>query len=294
LIHADKLLYWIKERYAILAMKEAGAAPPWTEDEVLQTVYFCNVRREDDKVTKYIREFYREFWDHPNLIYNYVFARFVNWPQTIACCGFMDTHEPERLKENLELARQTQVKVWGGAYVITTHGIPMAKAAYMVDHTLDAVHKGLGRPELGGPHPALPPTLKGLHGLLMQFEGLGSFLAAQIVADVKNTKGHDLHENAEDWWTFVAHGPGSIRGASWVHYGEIGKVTPASFASHFNEIRDYVDEHWPASVPIICNQDLQNCLCEFDKYMRVSTGSGRSKRNYDGFNPRTQRPRSIH
>jgi hypothetical protein len=283
--YGEQLLWWIGERYRILKSKEAGDAPPWSSDLTFQTVYFCNVRREDDKVTRFVRSFYAPFSQHPNLIYNYVFARMINWPETIQRVGFLTTHNPDWLEAMLEEARLEQSKVWGGAYLITTHGVPMAKAAYLADHVLEAVDKGLGRPSAGGPHPALPPTLSGLHGLLMQFEGLGSFLAAQIVADLKNTEGHPA-KDAPDWWTFVAHGPGSLRGASWVHYGEIGKITPSSFASHFQEIRDYVDARWPESVPRICNQDLQNCLCEFDKYMRVSTGAGRSKRNYDGQHPR--------
>ena len=34
-------------------------------------------------------------------------------------------------------------------------------------------------------------------------------------------------------------------------------------------------------IPELCNQDLQNCLCEYSKYMRVLNG-GRTKRNYQG------------
>lgn len=285
IVLGEKLLYWITERWRIFRMKEEGYAPPWTQDPVFQTVYFCNVHRENDKVTRFIRKFYAPYYAHPALIYNYVFARFINWPETIERIGFLEDHKPDWLEAMLEEARQLQSKVWGGAYVITTHGVPMAKAAYLVDHVLDAVHKARGALIATGPHPALPPTLEQLHGLLMQFEGLGSFLAAQIVADLKNTHGHPA-ASASDWRTFVAHGPGSLRGASWVAYGHKDGVTPTTFPQIFATIRNYVDNNLTSEVAPICSQDLQNCLCEFDKYMRVSTGTGRSKRRYDGIHPR--------
>jgi len=117
---------------------------------------------------------------------------------------------------------------------------------------------------------------------LQGIEGIGSFLSAQIVADLKNTPEHPLF-SAVDKHTFVQHGPGSLRGASWFHYGCAEGVTPANWPEKFAEIRKYVDANWPSIVvPPIDNQDLQNCLCEFDKYMRVSSGAGRSKRRYNG------------
>jgi hypothetical protein len=32
----------------------------------------------------------------------------------------------------------------------------------------------------------------------------------------------------------------------------------------------------------LCFQNLQNCFCEYDKFMRVTNGTGRSKRKYKG------------
>jgi hypothetical protein len=125
----------------------------------------------------------------------------------------------------------------------------------------------------------VPRTLKDAHEKLMIIPGLGSFLAAQVVADLKNTKNHPLVQ-APDWMTFVAHGPGSLKGASWFKYGEPQKVRPGNFYEIFKEISEYVrlQINWFEG---ICGQDLQNCLCEFDKYCRVESG-GHSKRRYPG------------
>lgn len=267
--------------------KEAGKPKPWSDDPVFQTVYFCNVHRENDRVTRWIRDFYSPYVNHPNFVYNLILARMINWPQTLNAIGYVEEHNPDLVYEGLALAEKQQSKIWGGAYIITTHGLPMPKQQYLVDHVLTAAQGALGAYGMGvplhGPRPLTgqPITCQRIHEMLMSIEGLGSFLAAQVVADIKYTPNSFLSA-AHDWWTFVAPGPGSLRGLSWFRYGEIGKVTPAYFLGHFLNVRSYVDENLNLSVPQFCNQDLQNCLCEFDKYMRVSRGTGRSKRNYNG------------
>jgi hypothetical protein len=60
------------------------------------------------------------------------------------------------------------------------------------------------------------------------------------------------------------------------------RVTPGMFYENMLWLRRRVDDNVSTAVPALCAQDLQNCLCEFDKYMRVSTGAGRSKRKYNG------------
>ncbi len=272
----DALMYWIRERYQILTKKETGQPKPWSDNKVFQTTYFCNVHRENDRVTKWIRKFYSHRVQDGMFEYNIILSRFLNWPATLEQVGYQSKHDPDWLLEALNEIADTG-KVWGNAYVITTHGIPMPKATYLCENVLEGVYKGLEglREQCRG------DSCTRASYALQGFEGLGSFLAAQVVADLKNTKGHPL-ESAHDKKTFVEHGPGSLRGVSWFHFGEPNKVGPTSFRSYFEQVRRYVDGHWPAEVPEVDNQDLQNCLCEFDKFMRVSNGTGRSKRSYPG------------
>lgn len=272
-------MYWILEREQIRRLKEVGEPRPWSSDPVFQTTYFCNVRREDDRVTRFFRSFYKQWVRHPMYEYNVILSRFLNHPPTIEDLDYIDKHDPDYILNVLESRARAGLQVWSGAYLITTHGLPMAKAQYLVNRVLQGASQLAGRNIYTGPVQGYRPTLAHVYGLLRGLEGLGSFLAAQVVADLKNSPGHPLSD-APDWWTFVAPGPGSLRGASWFHFGEIGKVTPSNFHTLFYDIRDYVEEKVPGIK--ICNQDLQNCLCEFDKYMRVSTGTGRSKRKYNG------------
>lgn len=249
---------------------------PWSEDPVFQETYFCNVHREDDKVTRWIRSTYSSYVNDPMFEYNIVLARFINRPETLAKIGFQFLHEPARLLAQLE-ELAAEGKVWGSAYLITSHGIKMPKAAYLCNLVLSDVFDAL-------------PNLRHIHNMgmcgrasqvLQEIPGIGSFLAGQIVADLKNTKFHPLF-SADDKATFVEPGPGSLRGLSWFHFGHSENGQPRHFTSLFDKTRLYVDDHWPTGVPKVDNQDLQNCLCEYDKYCRVVTAAGRSKRKYNG------------
>lgn len=274
---ADLLLYWIRERYKIFLRKENGFPKPWSEDPVFQKTYFCNVRREDDKITKWIRNYYSPYVGHGLFEYNILLARFLNWPDTLELLGYQEIYQPNLIQAFLEMKTDAKFQVWGNAYVITTHGIKMPKAQYLCENVLPAAYAALER------HRAVVrgPRCGAAAQALQEIEGVGSFLAGQIVADLKNTVGHPL-KDSYDFMSFVVPGPGSIRGLSWVAFGREAGVTPATFHKYFDAMRHYVDPRWPEEVPRIHNQDLQNCLCEFDKYMRVRNGTGRSKRNYNG------------
>ena len=265
------LVYWIQEREAIRRLKEDGQEKPWSDDWVFQNTYFCNVHREDDRVTKWIRENYTpsilgEYYD-----YAIVAARIFNWPDTLDGLlwkGGLIPYNAQMMEEYLLELQEAKTKIWGGAYLITTHGRKMTKIDYCVE-LMGNVYQLMSCNKLEY------DTCKRAHISFMKIDGLGSFLAAQIVADLKNTKGHPL-EAATDWYDFSAPGPGSLRGLSWYH-GK--KITTASYEDAVQDVSDYLLDK---DVPEMCMQDLQNCLCEFDKYCRVLTGQGRSKRNYKG------------
>ena len=47
---------YIDERHFIYLKRQDGKTFPWTQDKILQTYSFCNVYRELDKVTIWIRK----------------------------------------------------------------------------------------------------------------------------------------------------------------------------------------------------------------------------------------------
>jgi hypothetical protein len=107
-------------------------------------------------------------------------------------------------------------------------------------------------------------------------------MAGQIIADLKNTYGHPLYV-APDKATWSCPGPGSLRGLGWINHGSNDPIPRGHYHGMMELIRHEMYDNMGLEIPMD-NQDLQNCLCEFDKYMRVKTGVGASKRRYNGAN----------
>ena len=265
----NQFIYWVTEREAIRAKKEAGLPKPWSDNKVMQETYFCNADREHDKVTKALRHRYGRVGVGPD-IPNWIMARMVNKPDSLFRMSWpwkeFDLEEWTRV--------MSQPGSWGGAYIVSTNGRAMPKHEYIAG-LLEAVwlqyEQGVGA--------SVPPTLEGWHTAIQAAQGMGSFMAAQVVADLKNTSGHPLAQ-AEDWSTWASHGPGSLRGLGWFHDS---KITQSNFMQALVSARQWCNNNgYNNAIAHLCNQNLQNCFCEYDKYMRVSNGTGRSKRKYNG------------
>jgi hypothetical protein len=268
-IHKHKFIYFVKERDNIRFLKdELGAPKPWSIDPVFQRTYFCNIDREQDRVTKWIRDvFIPEYMEHSAA--NMMMARFVNKPDSLLLLGWPWTYfaEPTWRYE------MSQPGAWGSAYIVSTNGRAMPKHEYIAGLLEQAFEQLAGWPGAGP-----QPTLASAHRHLQALQSMGAFMAAQVVADLKNTKGHPL-QHAPDWNTWSSHGPGSLRGLEWFH-GR--RITPSTYQEAIASARAWVYNVDSTLLEALCNQNLQNCFCEYDKYMRVSSGTGRSKRRYNG------------
>jgi len=269
----EQMVYWITERETIRKVKEANLPKPWSTNPVMQETYFCNVNREDDRVTRWLRENWNynlapEFYDFAMIV-----ARIFNLPTTLDILGQpVETHIwLEHAREVLEDRKFNDERIWNGAYIISTNGKKIDKLTYC-----------LGLLEKIALSPRITyncSTLAEAHKELMKLEGLASFLAGQVVADLKNSPGHPL-QKAEDWNLFSAPGPGSLRGLEWF-WEE--KVTGRNYHEKIQDAYDLLNFELPESIlSVLCMQNLQNCFCEYDKFMRVTNGTGRSKRKYKG------------
>jgi hypothetical protein len=260
----DHLRHWIKERQAIYDKRAAGQPPPWTTDPILANYRFTNVHREDDKVTKWIALYWRNIWlGHRSFTAGLVLARMLNNPDCLKEIGYPDPWDAEYLKGAIKKRRATGLKILNAAYLITTCGVSMDKVDYIVRVANDVFTAGM--------EPKGGQTLASFHSELMSIKGLGQFLAAQVVADAKNTPGCNL-ETAPDWWTWAAPGPGSRRGLEAV----LGRPVPLGhFLGEASALKKLVPE-----AEGLCMQDFQNCLCEISKYLKAVHGIGTPKQRY--------------
>jgi hypothetical protein len=161
--------------------------------------------------------------------------------------------------------------------MITTCGKRMEKERYVVDVASDVMQRSMNDAR------NMPITLEGWHQWLQKTDGLGSFLAAQVVADLRNA--HKWGESTcgfEDAQEWCASGPGSRRGINYYFGMEPeAAMSEAVFrrriAVAWEEVRPLLN----ADLQSLHMQDFQNCFCEFSKYNRILNG-GRAKNGYDG------------
>lgn len=265
----QRLAYWIREREYIRQAKEAGKPGPWTNDKILATFRFCNVHREDDRVTVWIRRNWRmPHADDPMLWHAMLIARYLNWPPTLAEMGWPEPWQERWIPavSALKRRRDRGDKVFTGAYIVSTNGVPMNK--------LDYVMKLFS---LSARTPFTAKTLAAAYEQLTAINGVGSFMAAQIIADVKQ---EGQLKEANDWWDWCAPGPGSTRGLNRLVGAKLNQPWQhKKFIATLYELRKQLTK-LNKKCNDLCLQDLQNCLCEFDKYERVRLGQGRPRALY--------------
>lgn len=270
------IIAFMEKRHQIYLNRKSGMPKPWTGDLILRAFRFCNVYRELDVVTQWIKENWRQpnTWEK-DVWFMMTIARLVNNPDTLAeySPGGPKNWKPLWFIDALHYRRDHGQKVFSGAYIVSTNGRAMDKAEYLAKHVLDPLweRRAEVRPRKGD-------TLASFHERLTQFQGLGSFMAAQIVCDTKYTQTLAL---AKDWHTWAASGPGSKRGMNRVFnrpltatWKEDAWLTCLGLLlEDVHKVKMFSDLH---------AQDLQNCLCEFDKYERVRLGEGRPRSLYPG------------
>lgn len=278
-----ELAYWINERYEMKLRKDLGTGITgdfkfgYSNDPHMGLVRYCNVHREDDKVTKWLAKNWRP---NHHAVWEIVLARMINYIPSLAELMHRkhndDVAPLDRpsvvysVAQVLKERRDGGQKVFTSAYTISTCGQSMDKIDYVMG-VVEAVksYEGKWVPKFMGLKSTWDSrTLAEAHFVLTRINGLGSFLAAQVIADLKNTAGHPL-QDAPDWHTWAAPGPGSLKGLE-EYFGR--RVTPRTFVEDINEcwheVKPLVNPH----VPPIHMQDFQNCLCEFSKFERVKKG----------------------
>lgn len=267
---AEQMAYWICEREGIRVQKEKGFARPWSNDPIMRFTRFTNVRREDDRVTKWIAANWRDnYTECITLPAAMVFARMVNRIETLEEIPFPIVWNSEALYQALKDRVGRGLTTWGNAYMITTCGKRMEKERYVVDVASDVMRRMKDLPD---------GDLEFWHQWLQRTDGLGSFLAAQVVADLRNAYGWKM-EGAKEW---CASGPGSKRGINYYFGLEpeaamSEKVFRQRIAVAWEEVRPLL----PTYLHDLHMQDFQNCFCEFSKYNRILNG-GRAKNGYAG------------
>ena len=283
----NDFLHWVEVREAVRKKKEAGEAPPWTRDRIIAGYRFCNVRRKDDKVSRWIIErIIHRYESHPGLWAMLALARYVNWTPSLEMLMEMglwpETTTPDwtRIGAALDHRVEEGHQTWTGAYMIRAESNPEAdwyewgKGRYVAEVVIGGLFKKRKILE-----PNLKFTVQRAHETIREHGyGWGSFMAGQVVADLTYTS---WLRNAPDLYTWAPLGPGSIRGLNRLH----GRELKASWSQEDANgvmvfLREVIIQNLGPEFDDLTLHDVQNCLCEVDKYLRVKMGEGRPRSLY--------------
>ncbi len=281
-VQVRRYFWTAAERERIRLNREAGKGRLfWTDDPIFTNHRFCNVHREDDKVTIWLRQNWREpYKDHPNLAFAMAVARLINWPPSLEEIGFPDVWVPNTVRNRLRYRKEAGHKVFTGAYLLGG-GIPPGgdRIDHMIDNILTPLYKAWGALEylpfvedegLVSPRNSLRQAWL----WFKQHKGIGDFIAYEIVSDLRHTWYLD---NAYDIYTWANPGPGAIRGLTrlWGYHPKTRRKDGRTFPkTHAIEAMQLVLSKAKARGLNWEMRDVEHWLCEFDKYERIRHNEG--------------------
>jgi hypothetical protein len=279
------LIQWVAERESIRKKKEAGLPAPWSDDPIFQTYRFCNVRRKDDRVSRWLRQnvltevhLNKGF---SSFIEFTAFCRWCNWPPTIAAIMQEGLYPVEKINwkavaKCMDRFKKEHKKCWTSAYmVIGPKGSTKSKARFI---TTQVVGKSIGG-AIGRIEQALQTKQRREVWLVLNsLKSHGPFMSGQIVDDLSWTT---LLSDATDTFTWAPQGPGSLRGFNRLM--ELPLKTRHSeqdWCQMLSVWRGQVIEALGPEYEDCTLHDTQNQLCELDKMLRVKNGEGRPRSKY--------------
>jgi len=262
----DDFNRFMVERHNIFIKKEINNEPyPWSDDAILTDYSFCNVYRELDRVTIWIRENWREpYADHPNLPFAMAVARQINWPDTLEEIGFPEEWRPQHVKNIMEDRMANKQKVYTGAYMLTGT-LGGTKIEQTVDKILTPLYARF---------PCHFSSLEDSWRSFLPYAGFSDFMSYEVVTDLRHTK---WLKDAPDIMTWANPGPGAMRGLNRIFGRPLDSKQKKPL--FIQEMRDLLALLNNEPLPLEM-RDIEHSLCEFDKYERARLGQGRPRAKY--------------
>jgi len=280
----ESLLYFVWEREVIRIVKERGGESPYTKDPVLGRYRFTNIRRRDDRVSRWVIENIIRPHEHdPHLWFMLLITRLINWPpalQHLIDDGMLfkkpKEFDPQTFSDSLEAYKAKRGKVYTGAYMVypTKMDPGSVKSLAIAKHIIAPAAK------LAEPLQSIiaedKPLLSDFVETLSTGFGISTFIAGQVAADLTYCA---QMSDAFDLYTYAPIGPGSSRGLNYL----LNRSPNAGWTQEdFNTQLVII---WLAvvrelEIKDLTLHDVQNCMCEFSKYCRTVLGEGKPKSVY--------------
>lgn len=272
---------------------------PWTNDPTLRTYKFCNVYRELDKGTKYL---IKTIINNKNIsledrFLNCIAYRRFNLPGFFEWIGGPVSCKKFEIGKYIHLLDKRKEK-----------GLNLFNDAYIVSQTAYDKKPGVRKEKhiqqmlvLRGLTDGCSDAIKFFKGanlfeihqnLKRNIFGMGDFLAYQTVTDLTYFPEFKRLWKIND---FVAMGPGSKPGVDLlfpsVHTASYSQICKNLFSIQdqwFDELKRKKGKDWFKIYyrkayyqdPYLSLSNIQNCLCEFRKYVTLQIDPNKRKRYY--------------
>lgn len=302
----ERFFAYAREREAIRVRRKAEVLPrpPWTDDEILQNYRFCNVFREDDKVTRWFKNHVREpMRGKPGVLLATVIFRWFNRIETGEAIFCQTDMFASRNGTAFEAFLQDGKMYWlekairrycgkgpytTGSYMVSSpRGVDKVKGLCQCIGEFNqgkqlAAAESLGEISWREMSEILltdkvPDTgLEFVWSWLRQFSYQGDFNSYEVVTDLRHT---DLLCNASDRMTWANPGPGARRGVNRLLGRPVkSAVSRTQIDETMRELLKISKEyHWASPYRIWEMREVEHTLCEFDKYERTRLGEGRPR-----------------
>ena len=279
-----RFVYYMNERYAIRERRNNGELRPWTDDTILDTYKFTNVKRRWDRTSQWlITNWYQPYGSRPTAGLATVTARFICFQPSLELIGFPSIETNAWLKRaefKLHDRARSGHKVFTSAYMIaggSSEG--RSKVEWVFNDVIQPAWKsGLLTDKWKG-------TAMALHNELRTLNNFGDFMTQEVILDLMETY---VLADAPDRQTYGMAGPGALRG--------LKRVAGVSIEDRLNrtDAREQMVLLWEtlresgdldSGLRPLTVHDVEFCLCEFDKFERVLWGEGTPKqlfKSYDG------------
>ena len=252
-----------------------------TFDPILGRFRFCNVRRRHDRVSHWLIEnYYRN--NVGDVWFRALIARVINWPPTLQYLmekkvipTLASEFNPDAFIAAMDELRSTNVKLYSSAYIVyPTRAKGNSKAENMTRMIIaPAIEKG----EKLRTHISFGSIEKFVNELASSF-GIKTFIAGQVAADL--TYIHGQLDNAYDLYSWAPMGPGSRRGLNRLYNRPLKKaIKEGDFNRELVAVRGELIRSNKMFEDLTLH-DVQNVMCEFDKYVRVMNNEGKPRQLY--------------
>ncbi|MFQ5492878.1 MAG: nucleotide kinase domain-containing protein [Candidatus Dojkabacteria bacterium] len=290
----DQFWWFVSERQTIWYKRFVDAfPPPWTDDYVLQSERFTNVYRELDPGTQYAIHSILELREPvPDKIFNIMIYRLIGRKETHSRLGFqkLATFDSGQMEYVLkEIRDKLEQPPFTGAYMVASFSqMGSSDKIENIASLFELVQKNFANTYqkiLSARDP------QEAYKAIKNNYGFGEFLSYQVLVDLlyplRVNGNRSILPFTHDVWAKA--GPGAKRGIG-ILLKKNTKLKPLDVMLDLRRGQRQEFTRLGIDFPFLRDTDgtereislanIQNCLCEYHKYVKIGEGTGKGRRKF--------------